>query len=73
MKPYKLRYNFYDLELDIKTKIYITVLKDEFIVECDNDLVKEQIINFLEWLDIELQTLDNSRLKDIIKSEFRIR
>jgi len=70
---YKLDYTYIDLELSLNEDIIIEVYEYEFEVLCNNKLIQEQLINFLAYLDVELITLDEVSLTNILDREFKVR
>jgi hypothetical protein len=69
---YICNFLFEDDDLQINEEIKITVFSDYFEVECKHEIVREEIINFLEWLDVELETLNDIKLKELLFNEFKI-
>ena len=70
---YKLDYTYTDLDLSLSEDISIEVYKYEFEVLCNNKIIQEQVINFLEYLDVELITLDEVSLASILDRKFKVR
>ena len=69
---YKLDYTYIDLELSLNEDIIIEVYEYEFKVLCNNKLIQEQLINFLEYLDVELIKFDEVSLTNILDREFKV-
>ena len=69
---YKLDYTYIDLELSLNEDIIIEVYEYEFEVLCNNKLIQEQLINFLEYLDVELIKFDEVSLTNILDREFKV-
>ncbi len=70
---YKLSYDYRDIDFQIAEIIDIQVYETEFIVDCDHSKLKKDIINFLEYFDMDLIELNSQSLKEILDSEFKIR
>jgi len=69
---YILNYEYINIDMEIEENIKITVFPYEFILECDNEMVRQSMISFLEYLDVDLNELNSEKLENIIKNEFKI-
>jgi hypothetical protein len=69
---YKLKHHYSNSELEIEEDIDITVYSDEFIILCNNKKLEQSMATFLEYLDVELCTLDKYKLKYILQHEFKL-
>lgn len=69
---YKLDYHYINIDLDISEVATITVFNYEFTVECENERLRQEMIHFLEYLDVDITELNTWRLEDILRDEFKL-